>query len=52
MGRNWLAYTLLAVGFILMLFHLIPTMYVILIGGVAGLIYALFGVKGVKTDGD
>ncbi|MGI6392523.1 MAG: chromate transporter [Candidatus Izemoplasmatales bacterium] len=50
--RNWLACVLIVIGFGLMLFRLVPTMYIILIGGVAGLIYSLCGKKGDDRDAD
>lgn len=39
--RHWLTFVLIGVGFIMMVFHWIPTLFVILIGGVAGLCYQL-----------
>ena len=50
--KNWLAYVLIIIGFCLMLFHVIPTMYVILIGGVVGLLYSLLKKKDVTQDAD
>lgn len=50
--REWLQYVLITTGFALMLFHLVPTMYVILIGGVCGLIYSLLKKRGVDQDAD
>ncbi len=51
--RNWLAYLLIATGFLLMFFRLLPTMYVILIGGVIGLVHAIVaGLTGGGRDAD
>ncbi|HKL47570.1 MAG TPA: chromate transporter [Candidatus Izemoplasmatales bacterium] len=49
LNKNLLSYALIMVGFFLLLFDLLPVIYVIIIGGIIGIIIQLMKARGVHN---